>query len=178
MSRSQNMRAMALNGPHQEFPRVFALARRIPNPTVSRAPFLWAILAAFGAALFVAAAVTVLFSLLYRAFSIPSDAWLPRPFQLSTIAIIGTALAVAWVSGGRQAVAACAAIIVFERLVSLVGLGKFCGTISPAPPLCSPFGYVLGLWPEVLGVGLGYRLARWLRLGAVSSNPTLEAAGA
>ena len=172
------MRAMALNGLHEEFPRVTALARRIPNPTVSRAPLLWAILAAFGAALFVGAAVTVLFSLLYRLFSIPSDAWLPRPFQLSAIATIATALAVASISGGRQAVAAWAAIILFERFVSLWGLGKFCGTISPAPPLCSPIGYVLGLWPDVLGVALGLRLVRWFRVGAGSANPVLEAAGA
>jgi len=169
---------MALNGLRQESPRVSALASRIPNPHVSRAPTLWAILAAFGAALFVGAAVTVLFSLLYRVFSIPGDAWLPRPFQLSTVAMIGTALAVAWISGGRQAVAAWAAIIVFERLVSLWGLGKFCGTISPAPPLCSPVGYVLGLWPEVVGVALGYRLVRWFRVAAGSGNPVLEAAGA
>jgi hypothetical protein len=169
---------MALNGLRQELPRVSALARRIPNPRVARAPMLWAILAAFGAALFVGAAITVLFSLLYRLFSIPGDAWVPRPFQLSTIAMIGIALAVGWVSGGRQAVAAWAAIIVFERFVSLWGLGKFCGTISSAPPLCSPLGYVLGLWPEVLGVALGYRLARWFRVAEGSGNPVLEAAGA
>ena len=108
---------------------------------MSRAPLLWAILAAFGAALFVGAVVTVLFSLLYRLLSVPSDAWLPRPFQLSAIATIATALAVAWVSGGRHAVAAWAAIMLFERFVSLWGLGTFCGTISPAPPLCSPIGY-------------------------------------
>src|SRR5207249_11495181 len=94
MSRSQNMRAMALNDPHQEFPRVTALARRIPNPTVSRAPLLWAILAAFGAALFVGAAVTVLFSLLYRLFSIPSDVLLPAPVQLSAFALAATARSV------------------------------------------------------------------------------------
>src|SRR5207247_8525928 len=178
MSRRQNSRAMALSGLHDEFPRVAALARRIPNPTVSRGPLLWAILAAFGAALFVGAAVTVLFSLLYRLFSIPSDAWLPRPFQLSAIATIATALAVAAISGGRQAVTAWAAIILFERFVSLWGLGKFCSTISPAPPLCSPIGYVLGLWPEVLGVALGLRLVRWFRVGAGSANPVVEAAGA
>jgi len=172
------MRAMAQSGQRQELPRVFALARRIPNPKVSRAPLLWAILAAFGAALFVGAVVTVLFSLLYRLLSVPSDAWLPRPFQLSAIATIATALAVAWVSGGRHAVAAWAAIMLFERFVSLWGLGTFCGTISPAPPLCSPIGYVLGLWPEVLGLALGSRLVRWLQVGAGSGNPVLEAAGA
>ena len=169
---------MALSGLRQELPRVFAFARRTPNPTVSRAPVLWAILAAFGAALFAGAAVTVLFSLLYRLFSIPSDAWLPRPFQLSAIATTATALAVASVSGGRQAVAAWAAIILFERFASLWGLGKFCSAISPAPPLCSPMGYVLGLWPEVLGVALGSRLVRWFRVGAGTGNPVLEAAGA
>jgi hypothetical protein len=136
------------------------------------------VLAAFGAALFVGAAVTVLFSLLYRLLSIPGDAWLPRPFQLSTMAAIATAFAVAWVSGGRQAVTLWAAIVLFERLVALWGLGKFCGTISPAPPLCSPLGYVLGLWPEVLGVALGYRLRAWFRVSAGSGNPVLEAAGA
>src|SRR5256886_6843914 len=165
------MRAMAQSGPRQEVPRVFALARRIPIQKVSREPLLWAILAAFGAALFVGAVVTVLFSLLYRLLSVPSDAWLPRPFQLSAIATIATALAVAWVSGGRQAVAAWAAIMLFERLVSLWGLGTFCGTISPAPPLCSPIGYVLGLWPEVLGLAIGSRLSGWCWGGARHPTP-------
>jgi len=168
---------MALDGLRQES-RILAVARRIPNPHVARAEVMWSVLAAFGAALFVGAAVTVLFSLLYRLLSIPGDAWLPRPFQLSAIATIATALAVAWVSGGRQAVAVWAAIVLFEHLVALWGLGKFCGTISPAPPLCSPLGYVLGLWPEVLGVALGYRLMAWFRVSAGSGNPVLEAAGA
>jgi hypothetical protein len=169
---------MALDDLRQESPRVLALARRIPNPHVARAELMWSVLAAFGAALFIGAAVTVVFSLLYRLFSIPSDAWLPRPFQLNAIATIATALAVAWASGGRRAVAVWAAIVLFERLVSLWGLGQFCGTISPAPPLCSPVGYVLGLWPEVLGLALGYRLARWFRVSAGSGNPVFEAAGA
>jgi hypothetical protein len=168
---------MALDGLRQES-RILALARRIPNPRVARAELMWSVLAAFGAALFVGAAVTVLFSLLYRLLSIPGDAWLPRPFQLSAVAMIGTAFAVAWISGGRQAVAVWAVIVLFERLVALWGLGKFCVTVSPAPPLCSPIGYVLGLWPEVLGVALGYRLMAWFRTSAGSGNPVLEAAGA
>jgi hypothetical protein len=168
---------MALDGLRQES-RILAVARRIPNPHVAHAELMWSVLAAFGAALFVGAAVTVLFSLLYRLLSIPGDAWLPRPFQLSAIATIATALAVVWVSGGRQAVAVWAAIVLFEHLVALWGLGKFCGTISPSPPLCSPLGYVLGLWPEVLGVALGYRLMAWFRVSAGSGNPVLEAAGA
>src|SRR3989442_15902388 len=132
MSRSQNMRAMALNGLHEEFPRVTALARRIPNPKVSRAPLLWAILAAFGAALFVGAVVTVLFSLLYRLLSVPSDAWLPRPFQLSAIPTIATALPVAWVSRRRHAVAAWAAIRRVEPSVSRRGPASFWGPLHAA----------------------------------------------
>src|SRR5207248_1910735 len=106
------------------------------------------------------------------------DAWLPRPFQLSAMATYATAFAVAHVAGGRRAVALWAAIVVFERFVSLWGLARFCAPLSPAPPLCSLFGYVFGLWPEGLGLALGYRLARWLRVEAGDGNPVLEAAGA
>src|SRR5207237_8560736 len=86
MSRSQNMRTMALDGLRSEHPGVLALASRIPNPRVARAPLLSSVLAAFGAGLFVGAVVIVIFSLLYRALSLPPDAWLPRPFQLSAMA--------------------------------------------------------------------------------------------
>jgi hypothetical protein len=46
--------------------------------------------------------------------------------------------------------------------------------------MCSPFSYVLGLWPEAVGVALAYWLVRvrWMRRTDGDRNPLLEAAGA
>ncbi|HEV8537081.1 MAG TPA: hypothetical protein VGR87_15360 [Candidatus Limnocylindria bacterium] len=164
-----------LDGLRREFPEVQALARRIPNPRVSRVSLTWAVLAAYGAGLLVGAAVTILLSVLFRLVGAAG----PAPaLQLATVAGTGAALAGAWTIGGRDAIVVYAALFAAERLLVLTGVLRFCVAQISGAPLCSLPSYILGLWPYFLGAGLAYLLVRWLRAADGDRNSTLEASGA
>ena len=163
-----------IDGLRREFPQVVALARRVPNPRFARASPLWAVLAAYGAALFVSAVLFVVFNLIARLFG-ASTVWVGG---VATVGGTATALSVAYTVGGRGALIVYAGIVVVERLLALPGLVRFCGVVVGEAPICSPVSYVLGLWPEVVGVALAYWLVRWLRTRDGNGNPLLEAAGA
>lgn len=165
-----------LDGLRGEFPQVFAYARRVPNPRFAAASPIWAVLAAFGAGFFVSAAFVVVLTMLARVLGAPVT-WVGG---VATVGAIATALAVAYTVGGRGALIVYAGIVVIERLLALPGLMRFCLAIVSDTPVCSPFSYVLSLWPEVLGVALAYWfiLVRWMRTTDGNGNPLLEAAGA
>ena len=168
-----------IDGLRREFPQAFALAGRVPNPRFARVSPRWAVLAAFGAAFFVSAVVTILFSLLFRATTQTTPG--PAPFELARLASTAAALAVAWIAGGRAAVAGYVGIVVLERLLGLPSQLRFCG--AGADPnlvaaFCSFGAYAIALWPQLLGVALAFALVRWLRASGGDRNPTLEAAGA
>jgi hypothetical protein len=168
-----------IDGLRREFPEAFAAARRVPSPRFARASPLWAVLAAFGAGFFVSGIVTMLLSLLFR--SVTRETPLPAPFEISSLAGTAAALAVAWIAGGRSAVAGYVGIVVLERLLGLPSQLRFCGIGSDpnlAAQFCSVGRYVIALWPQVLGAALAFALVRWLRAGEGDRNPTLEAAGA
>jgi hypothetical protein len=168
-----------IDGLRREFPEAFAAARRVPSPRFARASPVWAVLAAFGAGFFVSAIVTMLLSLLFR--SVTRETPLPAPFEISRLAGTAAALAVAWIAGGRSAVAGYVGIIVLERLLGLPSQLRFCGIGSDpnlAAAFCSVGSYVIALWPQLLGAALAFALVRWLRAGEGDRNPTLEAAGA
>ncbi len=167
-----------IDGLRREFPEVGAYARRIPKPRFARASPVWAVLAAFGAGFFVSAVVTIVLSLLLRA---PTQAPFPAPSEISRLASIAAALAVAWTVGGRSAVAGYVGIEVLERLLGLPSHLRFCGAgLDPnlATAFCSVGGYVTALWPQLLGAALAFALVRRLRAGSGDRNPILEAAGA
>lgn len=168
-----------LDGLRREFPEVLTLARRVPHPRVARAPILWSVMAAFGAGFFVSALVTILFSILFR--SIPSGAPLPAPFEIARLIATAAALAVAWIAGGRGAVAAYVGILIVESLLGLPSRQRFCGVIGVDPAFagdyCSAVRYLIGFWPQTLGAALAFALVRWLRGLPGDRNPTLEAAG-
>ena len=169
-----------LDGLRREFPEVVTYARRIPSPRVARAPILWSILAAFGAEFFVSAVVLILSSFLLGAA--PRETPL-RPFEVSRLAGTAAALAVAWVAGGRGAIAGYLGIVILERLLGLPSQMRFCAGFGPgaysaaAVSACSAVGYVTALWPQLLGAALAVALVRWLRVGTGDRSPTLEAAG-
>jgi hypothetical protein len=166
-----------IDGLRREFPEAFAVARRVPSPRFARASTMWAVAAAFGAEFFVSAVFTILFSLLFR--STTREVPLPAPFELARLASTAAALAVAWIAGGRSAVAGYVGIIVLERLLGLSTQMRFCTGIGSGQGFaaCSVGGYLLALWPQLLGAALAFALVRWLRAGEGDRNPTLEAAG-
>jgi len=165
-----------LDGLRGQLPQVFAFARRIPNPRFAAASPMWAVLAAFGAGFFVSAAFVVVLTMLARVLGAPVT-WVGG---VAVAAATATALAVAYTVGGRGALIVYAGIVVIERLLALPGLMRFCLAIVSDSPVCSPFSYVLSLWPEALGVALAYWfiLVRWMRTTDGTGNPLLEAAGA
>lgn len=162
-----------IDGLRGELPQVFAFARRIPNPRFAPASPMWAVLAAFGAGFFVSAVLSVVFTLTARLLGAPL-AWVGG---VATLGATATALSVAYTVGGRSALIVYAGIVVIERLLALPGLMRFCLAIVDSP-ICSPFFYILALWPEVLGVALAYWLVRWMRTTDGNGNPLLEVAGA
>lgn len=165
-----------IDGLRREFPEAFAFARRVPSPRFARVSTIWAVAAAFGAEFFVSAVFTILFSLLFR--SATREIPLPAPFEVARLAGTAAALAVAWIAGGRKAVAGYVGIIVLERLFDLPTQVRFCSQVGPGQGFaCSAASYAIALWPQVFGVALAFALVRWLRAGAGDRNPILEAAG-
>jgi hypothetical protein len=165
-----------IDGLRREFPEALAVARRVPNPRFARASPLWAVVAALGAGFFVSAVVTIIFSLLLRATT--RETPLPATFELARLASTAASLAVAWIAGGRIAVAGYVGVVLLERLLGLSTQIRFCSQIGAGQGFCSVGSYLIGLWPQLLGAALAFALVRWLRTGAGDRNPTLEAAGA
>jgi len=162
-----------LDAVRRELPRVFVLAHRIPNPRFARSSLPWAVLAAAGAGFFVSSTILVLFMLLARGIGLPTE-WVGG---VATVGAIATALSVAYTIGGTNAVVVYAGILVVERVLVLVGLARFCVAVIESS-VCSPVTFVLGLWPETLGVALATRLVLWMRTTEGEGNRLLEAAGA
>jgi hypothetical protein len=167
-----------LDGLRREFPEVVTLVRGLPHPRLARTPLFWSVMAAFGAGFFVSATVRFLLSLLVR--STTRQTPLPTPFDVTGVAGTTAALAVAWIAGGRKAVAGYVGLVILGRLLGLPGLLRFCGQFGADPGIfgpCSVGGYVIALWPQLLGAAFAFALVRWLRTGTGDRNPTLEAAG-
>ena len=131
-------------------------------------------LAAFGAGFFVWAAIVIPLTLFSRVIGLPTE-WVGG---VATAGATATALSVAYTSAGRDAVLICAAIFVLEHFLSLMGTMRFCLAIISDAPFCSPFAYLLGLWPRALGIALAYRLVHWWRVTDGNANPLYEVAGA
>ena len=163
-----------IDGLRRDFPQAFALARRVPSPRFARASPLWAVLAAFGAGFFVSAVLFLVFNLVARFLGL-STVWVGG---VATVGATATALSVAYTVGGRGALIVYAGIVIIEQMLGLPSLMRFCLAIVSEAPMCSPVSYILGLWPDAVGVTLAYWLVRWLRTTDGNANPLLEAAGA
>jgi hypothetical protein len=147
---------------------------QVLSPRLARASVLWAVLAAVGAAFFVSSLLLVVLFMAARFLGAPTE-WIGG---VATVAATATALSVAYTVGGRDAVLVYAGILILDRLLGLLGLMRFCLAIVSDSSVCSPFAYILGLWPEAVGVVLAYQLVRWMRAMDGDRNPLLEAAGA
>lgn len=166
-----------MNELRARYPQALAVLARTPNPRiVARSSFLWSVVAAAGAATFASAGVTMFFAVVLRGFGA-----YPSSFADGLAIAVGlaTGLGAAFVAGGVDALATYAGIVALVRIIATGATLRFCGPIvSPTPDACSFFGYALGLWPYVLGAGLGYVCARWFRPRDGDANPVLEVLGA
>jgi hypothetical protein len=98
--------------------------------------------------------------------------------DLATAGATAAALSVAYAVGGRNAAFVYAGVLVFERVLGLPGLMRFCLAVVSGSSACSPFSFILGLWPLAVGAAVAYQLARWMRSSEGAGNPLLEVAGA
>jgi hypothetical protein len=166
-----------VNDLRARYPRAFETLARVPNPRVAApSSLLWSVVAAQGAAVFVAAALTMAFAIVLRGF-----AAYPSSFAdgLVVALALATGLGVAFVAGGGEALVVYAGIAVVVRIMAAAAAFRFCNAIvTGAPASCSFFGYFFGLWPYVLGAGLAYVFVAWLKPREGRDNPTLEAMGA
>jgi len=161
-----------------EAPEVFAMLDRLPRPAVSRAPLAWAVLAGAGTGLFVDAALRIPLGLILQLLAAGAAAPVRSLYQIVTVIAVAAAVAVAWRSGGGNAAGAYVGILATQNLVRVPGIVRFCGIALPQPDTCSPLGYLLSLWPILLGIALAIPLRRRTRSAPGDRNPTLEAAGA
>jgi hypothetical protein len=161
-----------------EAPEVFAMLDRLPRPAVSRAPLAWAVLAGAGTGLFVDAALRIPLGLILQLLAAGAASPVRALYQIVTVIGVAAAVAVAWRSGGGNAAGAYVGILATGKLVSVPGIVRFCGIVTPQPDTCSPLRYLLSLWPIVLGIALAIPLRRRMRSAPGDRNPTLEAAGA
>lgn len=168
---------MLREGLRREIPEVFEWASRLRRPRIAREPLAWATLSAIGAALLVDFLLLVLFSGIGRVV----DLRLPiPPFQIRDILGSAAAVAVALRAGGPRALLLYLAYLVLTMLVGLPGTLGLCERLGERlggqMDFCTVEGYLLGRWPDVVGLAIGALAARGLgpRRG---TNTLLSAAG-
>lgn len=160
--------------------RAFVGGRR---PVLSSEPVIWATISGIGAGLltgFIAQALVSLASQVVQAFRAP------MPFELfHAVTISGTAAAaaVALSAGGPLAFGLVAAYVALGVALRIPGLMFACersgGVLPfPGPDLCTAFGYIASLWPQLIGLGLGIALSRSLTTRGDGINSLLRIAGA
>jgi hypothetical protein len=144
---------------------------------------LWATVSAIGAGFLVASIVQALVGLINHAAQLFR---IELPFALfPAVSIAGsaTAAAVALVAGGPMALALDVAYVAIGLLIRIPGQRTFCERsggafpTAPGPDQCSALGYLVSLWPQLVGIGLGLALARFLVARSGGINTMFRIAG-
>jgi hypothetical protein len=173
----------------REFPdagRASAWTRAVVGgrrPILSSEPVFWATISGIGAGLltgFIAQAVVNLASQAVQALRAP------MPFELfHAVTISGTAAAaaVALSASGPLAFALVAAYVALDVALRIPGVMFACersgGVLPfPGPDQCTALGFLTSLWPQLIGLGLGIALSRWLTTRGDGTNSLLRVAGA
>jgi hypothetical protein len=154
------------------------------RPALSTESVLWATVSAIGAgflASFVAQAVVGLASEALQAMRAPTPFTL---FPVVTMAGTAAASAVALRVGGVAALALYLAYVALEMALRLPGVMLFCERSGGAgflvlagPNQCTPGGYLISLWPQVIGIGIGVGVARAIAARGDGINSLLRVAG-
>ncbi len=176
----------------EEFAREFPGAARAlertwdrvsgPRPILGGEPVVWATISGIGAGFlvgFVVQTVVGLTNETLQALRAPTPFAL---FPLVTIAGIATAAAVALRAGGPIALALYLAYLVLGIVLGIPGqitsCERFHNLLDAGRDRCTPVGFLISLWPQLVGIGLGAALSRTLTTRGSGVNSLLRIAGA
>lgn len=170
-----------------EAPRAIAWTRsRLGGrrPALWTEPIAWAAISGIGAGFLVGAVAQALVGLTSEAFQALRS---PLPFALFpfvTIAGTAAAAAVTLCIGGLIALALYVAYLALGVVLSIPGVMTFCERsggfgfpLLPGPNQCTAEGFLISLWPQFIGIGLGIALARTLTTRGDGINSLLRVAG-
>jgi hypothetical protein len=153
------------------------------RPALGTEPVVWATLSGIGAGFLVGAVTQALVGLTSEAFQ-ALRAPLPALFPLITIAGTSAATAVTIRAGGFAALALYVAYIALGVALGIPGVMTFCERSGGFGfPLllgtnqCTVLGFVVSLWPQFIGIGLGIALARAITERGAGINSLLRIAG-
>jgi hypothetical protein len=153
------------------------------RPVLWTEPVLWATISGIGAGFLIGAVTQAVVGLTSEAFQ-AIRAPLPALFPLVTIAGTAAATAVAIPAGGLTALALYVAYIALGVALGIPGVMTFCERSGGFGfPLllgtnqCTVLGFVVSLWPQMIGIGLGIALARAITERAPGINSLLRIAG-
>ena len=147
-------------------------------------PVLWAAISGIGVGLLVSFAARALAGLTGEAFEALRSSPPFAIFPLVTVAGTAAASAVALRAGGMAALALYLAYIALEMALRVPGVMMFCERSGGAgflvlagPNQCTPGGYLVSLWPQVIGTGVGIIVARAIAARGNGINSLLRVAG-
>jgi hypothetical protein len=153
------------------------------RPALSTESVLWATISGIGAGFLVGAVTQALVGLTSEAFQ-ALRAPLPALFPLITIAGTAAAAAVTTRAGGLVALGLYVAYIALGVALGIPGVMTFCERSGGFgfPPLlgtnqCTVPGFVVSLWPQFIGIGVGLALARAITERGPGINSLLRIAG-
>jgi hypothetical protein len=146
-------------------------------------PVLWATISGIGAGFLVGAVTQAFVGLTSETFQ-ALRAPLPALFPLITIAGLAAAAAVAIRAGGIAALLLYVAWLALGIALGIGGVMTFCERSGGEGfPLllgtnqCAVPGFVVSLWPQFIGIGLGVALSRAITARGHGINSTLRIAG-
>lgn len=153
------------------------------RPAVWAEPVLWATISGIGAGFLVGAVTQALVGLTSETFQ-ALRAPLPALFPLITIAGLAAAAAVAIRAGGIAALFVYVAWLALGIALGIGGVMTFCERSGGEGfPLllgtnqCTVPGFVVSLWPQFIGIGLGVALSRAITARGHGINSILRIAG-
>jgi len=153
------------------------------RPALRTEPILWATISGIGAGFLLGALAQALVALASEALQALRGP-MPTLFPLVIIAGNAAAAAVALSVGGLRALALYLAYVAFGLALGIPGVMLFCersgGTgFTPllGPSQCTVPGFVVSLWPQLIGIGLGIALSRAITARGDGINGVLRIAG-
>lgn len=154
------------------------------RPALWTEPVLWATISGIGAGFLVSFVAQAFVGLTNEALEALRT---PQPFTLFPLVMIaGTAAAsaVALRVGGIAALALYLAYIALDAALRVPGWMTFCERSGGAgfpvlagPNQCTPVGYFVSFWPQVIGIGIGIFVARAIAAPGDGINSLLRVAG-